>query len=114
MTPRAGRPRGGAHDAGGVFGEMSLLTGDPRTATVAAVATACCSRSTPSRFARAALEHPAAVEAISLLVVARRAGLDRARALAEEERAALRVESHTLLGRIRHFLRLPAAGPQPA
>jgi small-conductance mechanosensitive channel/CRP-like cAMP-binding protein len=94
-------------DPGGVFGEMSLLTGDPRTATVAAVGDSVLLEIDAESFRRVVLENPAAVEAISLLVVARRAGLDRARAMADEEQAALRVQSHTLLGRIRQFLRLP-------
>ena len=62
-------------------------------------------------FRRVVLANPAVVEAISLIVVSRRAGLDRARALAEEDHAALRVRTQSLLGRIRQFLRLPDLGP---
>jgi hypothetical protein len=54
------------------------------------------------------LNNPAAIEAMSFLVVERRAGLDRARADAEEHRAALRAQSRPLLERIRVFLRLPS------
>lgn len=99
---------------GGVFGEMSLLTGEPRTATVSAVGDAVLLEIDVDAFRRVVLANPAVVEAISLIVVTRRAGLDRARALAEEEQAALRVQSQSLLDRIRHFLRLSDLGPQTA
>ena len=95
--------------SGGVFGEMSLLTGDPRTATVSALTETVLLEIDAQSFRQAVLEHPSVMEAISVLVVARRAGLDRARALAHEEQAALRAQSQTLLGRIRQFLHLPGA-----
>jgi small-conductance mechanosensitive channel/CRP-like cAMP-binding protein len=97
--------------AGGVFGEMSLLTGEPRTATVSAIGDAVLLEIDADAFRRVVLANPAVVEAISLIVVSRRAGLDRARALADEDQAALRVQSQSLLGRIRQFLRLPDIGP---
>lgn len=97
--------------SGGVFGEMSLLTGEPRTATVSAIGDAVLLEIDADAFRRVVLANPAVVEAISLIVVSRRAGLDRARALAEEDHAALRVQSQSLLGRIRQFLRLPDSGP---
>jgi hypothetical protein len=40
-------------------------------------------------------------------VLERRAGLDRARADAEEQRAALKAQSRSLLERVRVCLRLP-------
>jgi small-conductance mechanosensitive channel/CRP-like cAMP-binding protein len=96
---------------GGVLGEMSLLTGEPRTATVSAVGgDTVLLEIDAEAFRRVVLANPAVVEAISLIVVARRAGLDRVRAMAEEQRAALRVESQSLLARIRQFLRLPDLG----
>ena len=91
----------------GVLGEMSLLTGEPRTATVSSVGDTVLLEIDADAFRRVVLANPAAVEAISLIVVTRRAGLDRARALAAEEQASLQVQSQSLLARIRQFLRLP-------
>jgi small-conductance mechanosensitive channel/CRP-like cAMP-binding protein len=93
--------------AAGVLGEMSLLTGEPRTATVSSVGDTVLLEIDADAFRRVVLANPAAVEAISLIVVTRRAGLDRARALAAEEQASLQVQSQSLLARIRQFLRLP-------
>jgi CRP-like cAMP-binding protein len=90
-----------------VFGEMSLLTGDPRTATVTAASDCVLVEIEADAFRQVVLGNPAAVEAISLMVLERRAGLDRARADAEEQRAALKAQSRSLLERVRVFLRLP-------
>jgi CRP-like cAMP-binding protein len=84
-----------------------LLTGEPRTATVSSVGDTVLLEIDADAFRRVVLANPAAVEAISLIVVTRRAGLDRARALAAEEQASLQVQSQSLLARIRQFLRLP-------
>ena len=50
--------------AGGYFGEMSLLTGEPRTATVSAVNDAAMLEITADTFRRLAVVHPSVVEQI--------------------------------------------------
>jgi small-conductance mechanosensitive channel/CRP-like cAMP-binding protein len=94
--------------AGGFFGEMSLLTGDPRTATVSTTQDTLLIEIPAESFRRVALDHPAVLDAISTAVIARRAGLDKTRAATLGD-SALRDQSSTLLSRVRRFLRLPGA-----
>jgi CRP-like cAMP-binding protein len=94
-------------EAGGFFGEMSLLTGDPRTATVSATTDVLLVEIPAASFRTTALAHPAVVDAVGVAVVARRAGLDQARAEAALMDASLREQSRSLIGRVRRFLRLP-------
>ena len=94
-------------DPGGFFGEMSLLTGDPRTATVSATCDSVLLEIPADGFRQIALAQPAVVEAVGVAVVARRAGLDQARAEAALLDASLREQSRSLIGRVRRFLRLP-------
>jgi small-conductance mechanosensitive channel/CRP-like cAMP-binding protein len=96
-------------DPGGFFGEMSLLTGDPRTATVSATCDSVLLEIPADGFRQIALAQPAVVEAVGLAVVARRAGLDQARAEAALLDASLREQSRSLISRVRRFLRLPGA-----
>ncbi len=93
---------------GGFFGEMSLLTGDPRTATVTATMDSRLMEIDAERFRRIALANPAAVDAIGLAVVTRRAGLDKTRAAAALRDASLREQSQSLINRVKRFLGLPA------
>ncbi len=95
--------------AGGFFGEMSLLTGDPRTATVSATKDTLLIELAADSFRRIALNHPQVLDAIGTAVIARRAGLDKKRAEAALLDTALRDQSRTLISRVRRFLRLPAA-----
>jgi small-conductance mechanosensitive channel/CRP-like cAMP-binding protein len=96
-------------EAGGFFGEMSLLTGDPRTATVSSTQDALLIEIPAESFRRVALDHPAVLDAISTAVVARRAGLDKTRAEAALADGSLREQSNTLISRVRRFLHLPGA-----
>jgi small-conductance mechanosensitive channel len=89
--------------AGGYFGEMSLLTGDPRTATVLAVGDVDAIELDADLFRRLAAEHPAAIEKIGVAAVTRRAGLEAARAAAADTVATT---ADTLLSRMKKFLRL--------
>ncbi len=90
---------------GGVFGEMSLLTGDPRTATVAAAKDSVVLEIDAEALRDVVLSRPDAIAAISRLVVERRAGLDAAQAAARDD-AGLIAQSESLLDRMRRFLRL--------
>ena len=70
-------------EPGGFFGEMSMLTGDPRTATVRAIDDVRALEIPAERFRDArASSSPDLVEHISTVVAARRAELDDARAAA--------------------------------
>ena len=89
---------------GGFFGEMSLLTGAPRNATVRTTRDSNLLEITVDAFRRFVLENPAAVEQIGVAVANRRAELERRRAAGA---AAVHVEApETLVDRIRRFLGL--------
>jgi small-conductance mechanosensitive channel/CRP-like cAMP-binding protein len=92
--------------AGGFFGEMSMLTGDPRTASVRAIGDVAALEITAELFRRFALEHQGLVEHVTSVVAARRAGLEEARAAAAAT-VVPAVSRHSLLERIQRFLRLP-------
>jgi CRP-like cAMP-binding protein len=93
-------------EPGGFFGEMSMLTGDARTATVRAIDDVRTLEISAERFRALAIEQPDLVEHISRVVSTRRVGLDEARAVAAASAAAA-TAPRTLLGRIQKFLRLP-------
>jgi small-conductance mechanosensitive channel/CRP-like cAMP-binding protein len=91
--------------AGGFFGEMSMLTGDPRTATVTAIDDAVLLEIDADRFRELAVRRPGLVEHVSGIVSARRQGLADAKAAAEGARAAAPAPQ-SLLSRIKSFLNL--------
>ncbi len=93
-------------EAGGFFGEMSMLTGEPRTATVRAMGDVRVLEIPADRFREVALDRPDLIEHISGVVSTRRTGLDQARAAAASAPAAVAPRS-TLFARIQKFLRLP-------
>lgn len=95
-----------AIDPGGFFGEMSMLTGDPRTATVRAAADVRLLEIPAERFRDLALEEPGLIEHVSKAIVTRLAELDSARAAATAAHATA-AAPRSLLGRIQKFLRLP-------
>jgi small-conductance mechanosensitive channel/CRP-like cAMP-binding protein len=97
-------------EQGGYFGEMSLLTGDARTATVSAVTDCSLLEITADAFRRLALTHPAVVEQITMAVAERREGLERSRLAAAAPAAAPEVARRSFLARVQRFLRLPGAG----
>jgi small-conductance mechanosensitive channel/CRP-like cAMP-binding protein len=87
---------------GGYFGEMSLLTGAPRNATVAATVDTELLELTLDAFRKFVLANPEAVEQIGAAVAKRRAELEERRAAGT---AAAPVEPpQTLINRIRRFL----------
>jgi CRP-like cAMP-binding protein len=91
--------------AGGFFGEMSLLTGDRRTATVKAIDDVLVLEITAANFRELAVANPALLDDISTIVTSRRTGLDDARAAAASLSAPLQKEN--FLARMRRFFTLP-------
>lgn len=89
--------------AGGYFGEMSLLTGEPRTATVLAVGDVEVIEINADLFRRLAALHPEAIEKIGVAAMTRRAGLEAARTAAA---GTVTAEAATLMSRMKKFLRL--------
>ena len=93
------------HREGGFFGEMSLLTGDPRTATVTAVTDCELIEIGAEAFRRVVLADAAVVERVTAAVAARRAELDQHRAARPTGSAGVEAPA-TLAARVRRFLRL--------
>ena len=93
------------HREGGFFGEMSLLTGDPRSATVTAVTDCELIEIAADAFRRVVLADAALVERVTAAVAARRAELDQHR-VSRPSGSATAEPAHTLIDRVRRFLRL--------
>jgi small-conductance mechanosensitive channel/CRP-like cAMP-binding protein len=91
-------------ERGGYFGEMSLLTGDPRTASVVTRGDASVLELDADLFRALGAADPQAVERIGLAAAARRAELSQVRDAAQQ--AAVADAPATLLGRMKKFLRL--------
>jgi CRP-like cAMP-binding protein len=91
-------------EGGGYFGEMSMLTGDARTATVRAIDDACVLEINAAAFRALAVEQPAVLQHITRVVNTRRSGLDEARHTAASSAPTQAGEG--LLERIQHFLGL--------
>ena len=88
----------------GFFGEMSLLTGEPRNATVTTTRDSQLLEITAEAFRHVVLANPAAVEQVGTAASARRTELDAHRATMG---VVLPLETpHSLLTTIRRFLRL--------
>jgi len=96
-----------AFEAGGYFGEMSMLTGQPRSATVEAVEECQVVELTAASLREVALANPEVVTRISAVVAERQADLDRQKAEAAAGRPAVAEVQRSLLTRIQAFLRLP-------
>jgi small-conductance mechanosensitive channel/CRP-like cAMP-binding protein len=96
-----------ALEAGGYFGEMSMLTGQPRSATVEAVEECQVVELTAASLREVALANPEVVTRISAVVAERQADLDRQKAEAAAGRPAVTEVQRSLLARIQAFLRLP-------
>lgn len=88
---------------GGFVGEMSLLTGAPRNATVRAVVDTELVEITADAFKQVVLANPAAVDQVGAAVTRRRRELDERRT---SEHAAAVEPQQTLVNRIRRFLGL--------
>ncbi len=90
-------------ERGGYFGEMSLLTGEPRSATVLAAGDVSVAEISAPLFRRLAVEDPHAIEQIGVAAMTRRADLERIKTATAE---AVTVQTNTLLARMKKFLRL--------
>ena len=93
-------------EPGGFFGEMSMLTGEPRAATVRAIDDVRVLEVPSEQFRGIALERPGLIEHISTVVTARRAELDGARAAAAASAASANAPRN-LFRRMQQFLKLP-------
>jgi len=83
---------------------MSLLTGDPRTATVLACGDTLVFEINADLFRRLGTTHPAAVEQVATAAAARRIHLDKVRAAGLGQ--AVADAPATLMDRVRRFLHL--------
>jgi small-conductance mechanosensitive channel/CRP-like cAMP-binding protein len=99
-----GRQEVGVIEQGGYFGEMSLLTGEPRTATVVARGEAVVLELDAALFRRLGEQSPLALEQVGLAAMTRREQLERARTAARG--ADIADAPATFLARMKRFLRL--------
>ena len=94
--------------AGDFFGEMGMMTGEPRTATVIAVSDVECYRLDKEAFHDILQSRPEIAENISEILARRRVELEAAREGLDEEAKLQRLRHHRgdLLQRIKGFFRL--------
>ena len=90
---------------GDVFGEMSLLTGAARTATVTAVSDCDLLEIDADGFRRLVIANPSVLERVTSVTAARREELDRHRETHAVPTAVAELR-HSFLTRVREFLRL--------
>jgi small-conductance mechanosensitive channel/CRP-like cAMP-binding protein len=91
-------------EAGGYFGEISLLTGDPRTATVLARGDTHVIEIDADLFRRLGATHPRAIEQIAVAAVTRRTELEQVRT--SSHGTAVADAPATLVARMKRFLGL--------
>jgi small-conductance mechanosensitive channel len=91
-------------EKGDYFGEMSLLTGEPRSATVVARGDVLVLEIDAELFRKLGAENPHAIEQIGVAAVTRRGELDQLRSAARG--AAIAEAPATFLSRMKKFLRL--------
>src|ERR1051325_11146577 len=93
---------------GDVFGEMGMMTGEPRTATVIALTDVECYRLDKDSFHDILQRRPEIAEEISMLLAKRRVELEAAREDLNEEAKRKRMNYHQneLLRRIKNFFTL--------
>lgn len=90
------------------FGEMSLLTGEPRSATVVAESDVECFRLDKAEFRQVLENRPGMAQELAALLARRRGGLTGARDALDAEAARLRHEcvERDLFDRIKRFFPL--------
>ena len=93
---------------GNFLGEMGLMTGEPRSATVVALSDVGCYRLERNSFREILAKRPALAETISLVLAKRRLELEAARGVLKEEAVPDRIarEQGSLLSSIRDFFGL--------
>ena len=97
--------------AGQFFGEMSLMTGEARTATVVASTDLVCYRMDKAAFERVLRETPAVAEQVAEVLVTRRNALTQVRDERDEiNRKRMATAKQDLLGKIRGFFGIDSAG----
>jgi len=94
--------------AGQFFGEMALLTGDARSATVVAKTDVECYRLDGNSFQGLLLRRPEIAEGIARVIGARRPDLEKVREAFAAQPGPANLEQVDLLGRIRRFFGLRA------
>ncbi len=100
---------------GQCFGEMSLMTGEARTATVVAATDVVCYRLDKPAFERVLRETPALADQIAELLAARRMALEAARdERDEQQKSRMEHAKQDLLGKIRGFFGLDRGGDRGA
>lgn len=92
--------------AGQFFGEMALLTGDARSATVVAKTDVECYRLDRASFQGLLLARPEIAEGMSRVISSRRPELEKVREAFATQPAAVPAESADLLSRIQRFFGL--------
>lgn len=92
----------------GFFGEMGLMTGEPRAATVIARSDVECYRLDKASFESIIQSRPALAEEISRVMASRRGGLDSARQALDKQAhdAQVTQRESEMLRKIRRFFRL--------
>ncbi|HEY5897376.1 MAG TPA: mechanosensitive ion channel family protein [Burkholderiales bacterium] len=107
--PQGGTPQViGTLRPGQFFGEMALLTGDARSATVVAKTDVECYRLDRPSFQGLLLSRPEIAEGMSRVISARRPGLEKVREAFATQPGPVAVEETDLLTRIRRFFGLRA------
>lgn len=96
--------------AGDFFGEMGLMTGEPRSATVVALTDVDCYRLDKETFQQTLQSRPEIAKDISSILARRRVELEAAREGLSEESMRQRMRHHQndLLKRIQNFFTLEA------
>jgi len=94
--------------AGQFFGEMALLTGDARSATVVAKSDVECYRLDGKSFQGLLLGRPEIAEGIARVIASRRPELEKVREVYTTQPMAVPTEQADLLSRIRRFFGLRA------
>jgi small-conductance mechanosensitive channel len=92
--------------AGEFFGEMALLTGDTRSATVVAKTDVECYRLEGKAFQGLLLKRPEIAEGMSRIIAARRPDLEKVRESFAARRGPAAIEQVDLLSKIRRFFGL--------
>jgi small-conductance mechanosensitive channel len=107
----APRRRVAALGPGSVFGEMGMMTGEPRRATVIAKGGAECYRLDKPGFEEILRARPQIAESMSRVLAARAIGLRHVVEESEAAAAAAGLQPESLLARIRAFFGIDAGNP---